>query len=225
MNVAKKIVEENELDWKILGPLIKEKISEWSGYSKFPLKGEILEEQLVKCLEDLGLEPGWEPGSHKPGADITDYSIKSGQIKAGVLSISSFRTTKLKSLQEKLDYFDGEGKNYNYYFVLVRTDNDKLKVRNYRALIIPSDFICANNFTWKGNYGQRGADKGKLNGWKTDQKHGISLSIAKSMSDQFWIYIKEDSLNKNIEDGEIKKLCDIDIPYDQLGTTHEIREK
>ena len=115
---------------------IRSQVEAWNNFSRFPLKGELWEERLSLGLAHAGHPTDWEPdGNHKPGVDLTivgqeiSFSCKSGKLKNGVLSISSYRTTKQKTLQEKLDYHESkEAKPFSHYAVLVRTADDKKQI-------------------------------------------------------------------------------------------------
>ena len=176
---------------------IRSQVEAWNNFSRFPLKGELWEERLSLGLAHAGHPTDWEPdGNHKPGVDLTivgqeiSFSCKSGKLKNGVLSISSYRTTKQKTLQEKLDYHDSkEAKPFSHYAVLVRTADDKKQI----CLIIEKDYINAKNLSWEMKLSTRGKNKGTPTGWSGSSK-SIDMKIQKAMSDQFWYYLDWESL-------------------------------
>jgi hypothetical protein len=67
------------------------------------------------------------------------FSCKSAVLKNGVLSISSYRTTKYKTLAEKLDYHDStEAKPFSHYAIVVR-DMSILMLKSYlgKKAVVP----------------------------------------------------------------------------------------
>lgn len=171
---------------------IKAQVLAWNSFSSFPLKGELWEERLKLAFENAGYPTDWKPdGNHIPGVDFSlidqdiSFSCKSGKLKNGVLTISSYRTTKYKTLNEKLDYHDSKlAKPFSHYAVLVRDDDNKQQ----HCLIIEKSYISAKTLTWKQNVGSRGKSVGKLTGW-TGSSDSVDMKIQKSMSDQFWYYL------------------------------------
>ena len=206
---------------------LKEQVLAFSGAFTFPIKAEMFEEIVSRhALTPMGIANIWNPGSHKQGTDIDlpseelFFSVKSAKV-SGVnkqpMSISSFRTTKYGSLDEKLSFIDGDGKNFSHYFVLARKEKEtKEKVlieRKYTALIVPADQFLAKNMTWKET----------KSGWESEEKYdgeiGYAMRIQKKMSDQLWIYCDFKKLKK---DPNVKVLFSVTIPAEQLGNTHEI---
>lgn len=179
---------------------IKNRINEWNDFSKFPLKGEMWEERLSLAFEDAGFPSDWEPdGNHKSGIDFSlinqpfSYSCKSAVLKNGILPISSYRTTKYKTLQEKLNYHDSPAaKPFTHYAILVRDMDNKQQV----CIFIDKSYISAKSLTWQETLGVRGKNKGKVNGWK-GSNNLMEMKIVKSMSDQFWYYLKWDEMIKS----------------------------
>jgi len=179
---------------------IKEQVEKWNSFSRFPLKGELWEERLSLGFKDNGHDNDWEPnGNHVPGIDFSllqediSFSCKSGKLEGGVLSISSYRTTKYPTLQEKLDYHDSEeAKPFTHYAVLVRDEENNQQ----HCLILEKSYISAKSLDWKENIGTRGKSKGKLTGWSGESKH-VNMKIQKSMSDQFWYYLDWDTMKES----------------------------
>ena len=171
---------------------IKEQVEKWNNFSSFPLKGELWEERLSLGFNDTGYDTDWEPnGNHVPGVDFSlpeegiSFSCKSGKLKNGVLSISSYRTTKYPTLQEKLDYHDSaEAKPFTHYAVLVRDEDNNQQ----HCLILDKSYISAKSLKWEENIGVRGKSAGKLTGWSGESEN-IEMKIQRSMSDQFWYYL------------------------------------
>jgi hypothetical protein len=175
-----------------IAPYVTQRINEWNNFSQFPLKGELWEERLSYAFNDANFPNDWQPdGNHKPGIDFSldnepmSFSCKSAVLKNGVLSISSYRTTKYKTLAEKLDYHDStEAKPFSHYAIVVRDMSNKKQV----CIIIDKNYINAKELSWKESRSTRGKTKGNINGWGgTSNK--LSMKIQKSMSDQFWYYL------------------------------------
>jgi len=191
---------------------IKNQIIKWNSFSMFPLKGELWEERLANAFADAGISNDWKPdGNHKPGVDFGlddkpfSYSCKSGVLKNGILSISSYRTTKYKTLSEKLDYHDSPtAKPFTHYAVLVRDMDNKEQV----CIFIDKDYISAQSLSWHPTTSTKGKNKGKVNGW-AGSSESITMKIQKSMSDQFWYYINWNDL---INSGACVIACKIGGP-------------
>jgi len=219
----------NEKMKRELATALQRLIESFSGICSFPIKGEIWEELSVQALESIGVAADWDPGSHSPGADIMlpilneGISSKSGKITRtestgrNDLKFSSYRTTQHETLKDKIDFFDGEGKNFESYMVLSREEDEKGERRIYRVLLIDASKVNAEDIQWKENISEKTK---KQTGWGGEcEKSGIKMIISKSMSDQFWI-----TLDLNKFDG-YEVLFETSIPYDKLGKTHHITEK
>ena len=132
----------------------------------------------------------WEPYNHNPGEDmVTNYdglrkpSLKSGVITNNVLTISSHRTTKYKTLDDKIKFLSNVP--YDSYICLARPKNG---VHNYKLIHFPKSLIDYSLINWEVTFSQ----KGHQTGWKGSNENGtIQLRISKSMSDQLWIDIHE----------------------------------
>jgi hypothetical protein len=143
------------------------------------------EEILHKSFKTNNLNSIWNMGGHGVGTDVKceDISIscKSGVIKGKKikkLSISSYRTTSLKTIQEKLNYLDQ--KHEDVIFSLVH-DGYKYKIF---VLIQPK----VSNLNWLETKGQ----------WKAVDRDNTwnEFKISKSMSDQFWMNLSMDHWDK-----------------------------
>jgi len=207
----------------------EQKVTGYSQMFYFPLKAELLEEVIYNALKETGTNSEWEPSSHKKGTDIEvpdsneAMSIKSGIFKLKndpELSISSHRSTTYETLAEKIEFFDGDGKNYSSYLVLAREEDEKDKKRIYQLLYIPANFITASSLDWVKEYNK----KGKHKGWATKKykKHGVKIEIRKAMSDQFWIFAKKRALQKN---SKVVEICSFEFDYDYLGKLNSLLNK
>ena len=212
--------------WEEFGKNLTKAVEGTSGIFTFPIKAEIFEELISRhALDPMGIPNAWEPGSHKQGADIDipqelySFSVKSAKI-SGVnkkkMSISSFRTTAYPTLKEKLDFIDGDGKNFSHYLVLAREEDEKGRTRKYTVLVIPADLFIAKDLVWV-----------EINsGWKSmekyDEERGYAMVIQRKMSDQLWIYCDYVKLLNN---PRVMALGTTSIPENEIGTTHEIVER
>ena len=215
------------------GTKVLEGVAARQGIDKFPVKAEIFENIIVDTLDEMEISCYWDPGSHKPGADIEitnepiSFSVKSAGISGGKqkpqkMSISSHRLTSHKTLKEKLAFIDGTGKNYTHYLVLAREDiegksnkkNKKILIkRNYTLLAMPADIFSVNKLTWQ----QVGKSYKTKESW--DGKMGYSMKIEHSMSDQLWIHSGFDKVKKR---KDVKVLGSFSIDAEDLGNTHKI---
>lgn len=191
---------------------LKEGTIAYQGCHIFPLKGEMWEEVNHKAMLSCGVESDWDPGSHSPGKDLSALSVK-GCIYSenkNILKFHSFRTSRFENLQEKLDFFDGEGKNFEYYMILGRTEitttKKMKKERRYHCFVIPADAISVSNLHWYSD------DKK----WYTDKVNGYHVEIVKAQSDEYWI-----TLDLN-EFTDFKELFNTSCDYELIGKTHKI---
>lgn len=202
---------------------LKTAIERQSGHSVLPVRAERWEEMVVNAFKKSGFHPGWDPGSHQPGMDITlpmlgmAVSCKSAQVsgtKIKKLKFSSFRTTQFKTLEEKIDYFDGVGKNFSHYLIIAREECDRF--RGYTVWLIDSSHIKASEFKWQL----------MKSGWKTKERYGFTMRISKSMSDQFWISVDLRYLQNHAKHKphEVCVLFEKRFNKRQLGKTHHIIE-
>ena len=125
--------------------------------------------------------------SHKISSDMTNeifgrISCKSGTFKntknKNELVLSSSRTTKYKTLNEKIDFIKIDKEDC--FFCLT---NSK-KNNSYRLVYFESNTLNINETIWSESKA----------GWKGSRK-GLDITITKSMSDQIWYYLD----NKEIE--------------------------
>jgi hypothetical protein len=169
--------------------------------SKIKITDLVLEELFSFALEDSGQTHVYESGSHRKGGDISidgkEKSVKSGQRLNGFITISSFRLSRYKNLTDMLNFIDGEGKNFDEYYLLARTENqDTVK---YSFYTIPSNIFTASTMNWVEKRSTKGKNVGNLTGWKTVDDSNIQLSIEISMSCQLWIHIKEEYISQFLQ--------------------------
>jgi hypothetical protein len=164
---------------------IKERIKKHHELYDNKVSSTLWEEILHKSFLKNSLKSNWNMNGHGAGTDVKceDISIscKSGVIKGKKikkLSISSYRTTSLKTIQEKVNYLDE--KHEDIIFSLVH-DEQKYKIF---VFIQPK----VSDLCWVETKGQ----------WKAVDKDNTwnEFKISKSMSDQFWMNLSMDHWNK-----------------------------
>ena len=160
-------------------------------------------------------------GSHKSGADIKcslgSFSNKSTKYEAGEKSfkISSYRLTNVCSdkdngTAEGLVEEINRRKNFNYYSIVVRKEEEGAKMR-YDWYLIPADYTALNpsSYEWSLKIGKQGKNKDSPVGWETNTTSskeggrsptdGSSMSCTFSMSSQLWMEVAvTDELKKYI---------------------------
>jgi len=164
---------------------IKERIKKHHELYDNKVSSTLWEEILHKSFLKNNLKSDWNMNGHGAGTDVKceDISIscKSGVIKGKKikkLNISSYRTTSLKTIQEKINYLDQ--KHEDIIFSLVH-DSQKYKIF---VFIQPK----VSNLIWTETKGQ----------WKAVDKDNTwnEFKISKSMSDQFWMNLSMDHWDK-----------------------------
>lgn len=164
---------------------IKERIRKHHELYDNKVSSTFWEEILHKSFLINNLKSSWNMNGHGAGTDVKceDISIscKSGVIKGKKikkLSISSYRTTSLKTIQEKVNYLDE--KHEDIIFSLVH-DGQKYKIF---VFIQPK----VSDLSWVETKGQ----------WKAVDKDNTwnEFKISKSMSDQFWMNLSMDHWDK-----------------------------
>lgn len=138
-------------------------------------------------------------GSHQSGADlftgIGALSNKSGKYeKKGSLAVSSYRLSAVTNnknpgtIEEVIAEIHRRN-NFKYYSIIARTET--ATEFSYDWLLIPHECpeLDPSSYTWTHTVGQSGKSKGEINGWKTNEINGCSMTISFSMSSQFWIKI------------------------------------
>lgn len=141
------------------------------------------EEIYSKSLKVCGVDNDWKAdNSHRQGLDVAlkdgfKISCKSGLIsgkKDPKLVVSSYRTTKHKTIEEKIKFISEN--HQDLVISLVEIEEKKYKV-----------FIYESPDVSKLEWHETGS------GWAAEDEKG-SYKIQKSMSDQFWF---EYRLNKS----------------------------
>lgn len=206
----------NELNFEEFGKNLIEEVVAFSHVSCATISGVVWEERIVNALLAMGLEPKWKMGSHRSGTDIEvldfKFSVKSQKIEKGIFTLSSFRTTKFKKLEEKIYFIDNPGKNFTHYLILSQEVNkDDI---TYLVYMVDADFIKASDFEWKCTLGKTEKTMKSFMGWETKWKNGVQLRIVKSMSDQLWVYIEKERLENN---DKVKVLGSASVSKNDIG--------
>jgi hypothetical protein len=178
--------------YKKLSEKIKEKLEKHHELYRFPCKAEQWEDIFDQCINSSS--SNWKGGGHGVGADViseTDniFEInsrlqnKSGELDLikGILKWNGHRTTKHKTLNDKLNFISSN--HYDYYVMLSRDKNDwKMGNKIYYLIIFKSDKIDYLSLNWTEKYDKNN----NLTGWRGNDNSNYSAEINKSMSDQLW---------------------------------------
>jgi hypothetical protein len=175
-------------------------------------------------------------GSHKPGADLScslgKMSNKSTKYDTtDSFKLSSYRLTTVCSDKEAGDIDAiikeiNKRKNFEYYSIIVRNENDQNDQEEkddlqYDWFLIPSDYppFDPATYKWQPKIGKIGKNKGHTTGWNTNIVNGSSMSITFSMSSQLWIDIKVTEEMKQFMVGSCEVAKGRVINYIQLYNT------
>lgn len=164
-----------------IGDLIKQHVEL---YPKLPVKAEQFESIVSKATGSY-----WVPNNHNSNEDmITEIkgiekpSLKSGVIKDNILKFSSHRTTKHKTLQDKINFLTT--RTYDSYLCLSRSNKDQ--PHNYTLIYFDKNVINYNSLKWVDTYNKGGSHIGWVG---KNEDSTIRISIIKSMSHQVWVEI------------------------------------
>lgn len=120
---------------------------------KTPIDGIYFEELINNGLEHFGIETDWNPldKSHKQGVDVCGYSLKTCRLKSKKFSITSFRTTSQKTLDDKLKYIEEIGKEIDGYVVCVKEFCKKTNDLKYLIYQFDHgiDFLNVGKYVWE----------------------------------------------------------------------------
>lgn len=175
-----------------LAAAIEKRIKRYHEDFSLCLMAEQWEEVLKRSLEDIGLEPEWENDrSHKVGEDIYEKSIgriscKSGSLEKNGVKFNGSRTTRFKTLDEKLEFLSSS--HDDFYFMLAKDKKDIMsKNFKYKVLVFPSTVCKVNKLKWEET----------KSGWKGTGD--FSAMISRSMSDQLWTTLPLDKVEHVLE--------------------------
>jgi len=167
------------MGYKLLAAAIEKRIKRYHEDFSLCLMAEQWEEVLKRSMEDVGLKPKWENDrSHKVGEDIFEESIgriscKSGSLEKDGVKFNGSRTTRFKTLEEKIKFLSSS--HDDYYFMLAKDKKDiKKKNFKYKVLVFPSTVCKVNTLKWEET----------KSGWKGTGN--FNAVISRAMSDQLW---------------------------------------
>ena len=174
-------------------PILRNKINNYHNMFTLPLTSEYWEEVLHRSFKESGFETTWTPNrSHAVGKDMeligisnSRISCKSGQfleprdIKKKCVKFNGGRSTKYKTLEEKIKHFSND--HDDYYFCLAKESNFN---KTYKLLIFPSSLCKVDKLEWIET-----ASAGTYKG-----SGPFSATISKAMSSQLWSTIPLDLL-------------------------------
>ena len=181
---------------------IKQKLKQHHQLYRFPVKAELWEDIYDQVINSGSL--GWNMGGHDVGTDVVSkdggirYQNKAGKIdlKNGTITWSGHRTTKHKTINEKVNFISE--KHCDKYVMLARNKDDwDSGIKKYYLLIFDSHLIDYSKLNWT-EYTTKDTDN--VAGWKGDSNEiPVSAKIIKTMSDQLWTEAKLDYLGEPIE--------------------------
>jgi len=178
-------------------------IINFSHISTIPINDKILEEIVHNSLILSGEKSDWKEGSHLSGKDINQFSIKGGKFTSkNILTINCARTTKYKTLEEKIQHFDSN--NFNYYFCFTRKEKKNIG-REYQLIVIDANDIKLSKLNWI-----------KTHKYIGNGTFGITAKIEPKMSDQIWLNIDINIFKK------YKKLITLNFPYSEIGKNFNV---
>lgn len=132
----------------------------------------------------------WKPYSRERGLDIVfggkRISIKSGQETKDRFKFSSFRTTSLPTMKEKVEMMKLVEENIDGYLYIARREIRQQNQLSCTAFFIESGFVDYNNFDFTES------DKS----WKSNKVDGVQLTISKSASEQLSCFIDREKMSK-----------------------------
>lgn len=158
---------ELEIQEKMLINRLTSKITEFHKVIRYPLKAEYFEDIWDQCINPVGSK--WVGGGHQSGADTIDeishisYQNKSGQINGDYVNITSHRTKKYPSLDEKIDFIS---QNHCDKYVLLSRDESEWKngIKSYYLMIFDSKLLDFRSLEWTPHILKTGKKKGEHNG-------------------------------------------------------------
>lgn len=155
------------------------------------LNSGLLEELVHNSFVEIGKCSDWERFDHAKGKDLMvdgiDISIKAGELsQAGKLKISSYRTTSLKTIEEKNNFFAEKHEDFTLSFSFNK------KTEQYNMFMFDvREQIPFQDLAWTETN----------SGWGVNGD-GFSARILKPCSDQLWYTI---DTNKD----SVKHVCTI----------------
>jgi len=178
--------------YKQLSEKITQKLKQHHQLYRFPCKAEQWEDIFDQCINSKS--SNWVGGGHSVGADVISenskifkknsrFQNKSGELnlKKGIVKWNGHRTTKHKTLDEKIKFISTN--HYDYYVMLARDKKEwKCGKKIYYLIIFDSNKIDYSSLEWSEKYGRNQ----NFTGYKGIGNNNYSAEISKSMSDQLW---------------------------------------
>lgn len=174
------------MDFNLIKDDLKESILDYYKTFSFPLKAEMLENVICNCLYEKNIDFKWNCGSHSSGCDIllpnTNLAVKSAIQNNNFITISANRTTKYKTIEDKLNFLKIVNSNLTY-FVLLR--KEEKNIINNSILVFKSNLLKINEFSFI---------KSKNDLLAQSKDNNVFCKIVASMSDQVWFFINPNYL-------------------------------
>lgn len=156
-----------------------------------PIDGIYFEEIINNGLRKFKIDTDWDAldKSHKQGVDVCGYSLKTCRLQANKFSITSFRTTSQKTLEDKIQYINNIGNDIDGYVVCIKQFNKKNRELKYWIY----QFDHGVDFLDISNYDMKEATCGYAGTYK-DFKAKITFSMSHQL---IFSDIKFDELKQN----------------------------
>jgi hypothetical protein len=177
---------------------LKEKITQHHLLYRCPVHGPFWEDIFDQVINSDDLN--WNMGSHTPGPDVvcsstrTRYQNKSGTVdlKKNTLEWSGHRTTKYKSLDEKLQFLSQI--RYDKYAMLARANPEwKKKLQRYYFIIFDSSLIDYSKLNWTEVFDKNA----NVSGWYGSHPElAYTAKINMGLADQVWTTAQISHLGK-----------------------------
>jgi len=170
---------------------IRRNVSNYHNTFHQPLKATYWEEVLHNSFLDIDFTTTWRPNeSHRIGEDMrivdlesSRISCKSGQIiDNSMVEYSGSRTTRYRTLQEKIDFL--ATKHHDYHFMLAK---NKPFDGIYRLLIIKEEMTNVGDLDWRPH----GDDYISVGG-------PFEARIVHNMSGQLWVKLPLERVEHDI---------------------------
>lgn len=203
------VLETNFIDY------LQENLKKYQGILSFSVKGMIWEEIFIGAAKKANLtDIVWQPNSHGRGADVTingiRFSMKTGSEEKSYFKMSSYRTKTQETIEEKVDLFIEDSNNFDYYLFLTKDTKSDKNYLKYTLYTFPAQYCNYKDFQF--------SETAKR--WFTEKVDGIRFIIPKSMSDQLWVYIDKDKMERMAD-----KKFEWSVLKTDMGETHIIVEK
>ena len=164
-------------------------------YQTLTIKDKYWECILAQSFIDANFICNWNPESHEAGRDISVDGLKYKRIscksgtwsylkrkkRLGQLNISSYRTTKYKTIEEKLKYIDSDHEDIIYS---LSSTFFKSKKKYILTIFTPPKF---KKLTWE----MHTSKKNRID-YKSTKLDGVIAKINSTQSDQLWYKLDYD---------------------------------